>query len=608
MLSLFVEKTGYPREMLDFDLDLEADLGIDTVKQAEIFAAIRQKYGIERDPNLKLRELPTLARVIQFVRDRRPDLAPAAPTADAVANSPAASSVPIPISGPGTHEIPRNAGPAAPPEDVIRASVLAIVVEKTGYPMEMLDPELDLEADLGVDTVKQAEIFAAIRQKYGIARDPNLKLRELPTLAHVIQFVRDRRPDLAPAAPAADAVANSPAASSVPIPTAGPDNHETPRTAGPAVPPEDAIRAKVLAIVVEKTGYPMEMLDPELDLEADLGVDTVKQAEMFAAVRQAFGIPRDQSLKLREFPTIGHVIRFARERAAAAAPPVEAERPQPASFETADRIPRRVPFAAPRPPLELSKPTGVALAPGRRVLIVPDRSGAGEALAEKLRGLGVEVAGSADTPDTIDGVYWLPALDLAGELSELTLAGWREALDIRVKALYRTMRPLCDRIATPGTFLITATRLGGRHGYDDAGALDPLGGGVTGFAKAYKRERPEALVKAVDFGAAAGAAEIAGQLIEEALHDLRQGTRNPGTPMGACNWTVGLEEEECPSPGQPRHGARPGDQLPHHWRGRQHRFRHHRRPRRGVGRYLPPAGRRTRARPRQRRPTPLRLR
>ena len=37
-----MEKTGYPAEMLDLDLDLEADLGVDTVKQAEIFAAIRE--------------------------------------------------------------------------------------------------------------------------------------------------------------------------------------------------------------------------------------------------------------------------------------------------------------------------------------------------------------------------------------------------------------------------------------------------------------------------------------------------------------------------------------------------------------------------------------
>ena len=44
-----VEKTGYPADMLDLDLDLEADLGVDTVKQAEIFAAIREIYSIPRD-------------------------------------------------------------------------------------------------------------------------------------------------------------------------------------------------------------------------------------------------------------------------------------------------------------------------------------------------------------------------------------------------------------------------------------------------------------------------------------------------------------------------------------------------------------------------------
>ena len=41
----------------------------------------------------------------------------------------------------------------------------------TGYPAELLDPDLDLEADLGVDTVKQAEVFAAVRAHYGVERD-----------------------------------------------------------------------------------------------------------------------------------------------------------------------------------------------------------------------------------------------------------------------------------------------------------------------------------------------------------------------------------------------------------------------------------------------------
>ena len=48
----------------------------------------------------------------------------------------------------------------------------------------------------------------------------------------------------------------------------------------------DSIQEKVLGIVAEKTGYPREMLALDLDLEADLGIDTVKQAEMFAAIRE----------------------------------------------------------------------------------------------------------------------------------------------------------------------------------------------------------------------------------------------------------------------------------------------------------------------------------
>ncbi len=43
------ELTGYPPELLDLDLDLEADLGVDTVKQAEVFAAVRERFGVERD-------------------------------------------------------------------------------------------------------------------------------------------------------------------------------------------------------------------------------------------------------------------------------------------------------------------------------------------------------------------------------------------------------------------------------------------------------------------------------------------------------------------------------------------------------------------------------
>ncbi len=62
----------------------------------------------------------------------------------------------------------------------------------TGYPADLLEPDLDLEADLGVDTVKQAEVFAAVREHYDVERDDNLQLRDFPTLRHVADWVRNK--------------------------------------------------------------------------------------------------------------------------------------------------------------------------------------------------------------------------------------------------------------------------------------------------------------------------------------------------------------------------------------------------------------------------------
>ena len=181
---------------------------------------------------------------------------------------------------------------------------------------------------------------------------------------------------------------------------------------------DDQIKERVLEIVAEKTGYPKDMLDLELDLEADLGIDTVKQAEMFASVRAEYHIPRDETMKLRDFPTLAHVIKFARDRGAglAAAPALNTlavqemqepkaegpaaplslvqatvRRPILASLDAANSIPRRVPVPNLRPPLIICKPTGVTLGPGARVIIMPDKGGVGEALAERLQTMGVEV-------------------------------------------------------------------------------------------------------------------------------------------------------------------------------------------------------------------------
>jgi len=594
ILALVVEKTGYPEEMLDLDLDLEADLGVDTVKQAELFAAIRGTYNIPRDENLKLRDYPTLAHVIRFVYEKRPDLAGAAPVATkaepsaapVVATAVAPVAAPVAVSAPAaianTAAVVASPPPVATaaPDNSVKERILALVVEKTGYPQDMLDLDLDLEADLGVDTVKQAEMFAAIREIYNIPRDENRKLRDYPTIGHVIRFVYEMRPDLAGGkVPQPPIEAPQPAIAKPPETAPSPVSTPTPTQTAPlnTLASDEAIQERVLDIVAEKTGYPKEMLDLDLDLEADLGIDTVKQAEMFASVRAAYNIPRDENLKLRDFPTLAHVIKFAQKGAAGAtaveakgasaipAVPTATETPAPTSllsFDAANSIPRRVPLPTLRPPLTLCKATGVTLARGSRVVIMSDTGGVAESLTRQLRQKEVEVLSITGAPDAdalqrtletwlasgpVQGVYWLPALDSEGPLSGMDAARWRESLRVRVKSLYITMRKLYDQVAASGTFLVSATRLGGHHGYDKAGAAAPMGGAAVGFTKAYKRERPDALVKAVDFTADRDASEIAAVLIDETLQD--PGAVEIGYKNG-LRWTVGLQEQTAED-GQP---------------------------------------------------------
>ncbi|HET9697914.1 MAG TPA: SDR family NAD(P)-dependent oxidoreductase, partial [Terriglobales bacterium] len=543
VLGLVAEKTGYPVEMLDLDLDLEADLGVDTVKQAEVFAAIREIYTIPRDPNLKLRDFPTLAHVIRFVNDRRPQN-----------TSPRQATLPS-IETDETAAVETKA--PVQRDESVHDRILALVVEKTGYPREMLDLDLDLEADLGVDTVKQAELFASMRAIYGIERDQNLKLRDFPTLKHVINFVYQKRPDLAVMAePVAAATAYSQDFAPEPEP---PVTLEQPQTIT-----GDDVAKIILTIASEKTGYPVDMLALDLDLEADLGVDTVKQAEMFASVRQAFNIPRIQDLKLRDFPTLGHVIDFAKSRAqqtTVVTKLVTSEATKPSQtaifhksggFEEANKIPRRIPVPSLRPSLSLCKLTGVNLDSNSRVVIMPDKAGVAKELETLLRAHGVSVLMLDRSADPlpklkhwlqqaqVQGVYWLPGLDDHADLSKMSPDDWQEEIRLRVKSLYCCMKTLYESVTPKGTFLVSATALGGQNGYDEAGATAPIGGAVAGFTKAYQRERPEATVKTVDFGTTESSHQIAMHLLDETLRD--PGAVEVGYKFGA-RWAVTLAEQ-----------------------------------------------------------------
>jgi Cu/Ag efflux protein CusF len=78
--------------------------------------------------------------------------------------------------------------------DALVAALLALVSERTGYPVEMLEPNLDLEADLGIDSIKRIEILNKFQTLLPTARRALLEtsIEELAgarTLNQIIDWI-----------------------------------------------------------------------------------------------------------------------------------------------------------------------------------------------------------------------------------------------------------------------------------------------------------------------------------------------------------------------------------------------------------------------------------
>ena len=128
----------------------------------------------------------------------------------------------------------------------------------------MLELDLDLEADLGIDTVKQAKVFALARETFNIPRQHNVLLRDYPRPS----CHRVRGAESAGFGRARSAGAGSAGSCGAESATA---TATTTTTTGNAVGSGNPIEEKVLELVAGKTGYPRDMLELDLDLEADPG-------------------------------------------------------------------------------------------------------------------------------------------------------------------------------------------------------------------------------------------------------------------------------------------------------------------------------------------------
>lgn len=74
-------------------------------------------------------------------------------------------------------------------EATVTKEVVALISQKTGYPEDMLELDVDMEAELGIDTVKQAEMLILLQEKYGITSNSGLVLKDYPTIRHCIKYI-----------------------------------------------------------------------------------------------------------------------------------------------------------------------------------------------------------------------------------------------------------------------------------------------------------------------------------------------------------------------------------------------------------------------------------
>ncbi|MFZ5865031.1 MAG: SDR family NAD(P)-dependent oxidoreductase [Thermodesulfobacteriota bacterium] len=342
----------------------------------------------------------------------------------------------------------------------VREKILTLLSDKTGYPPDMLDTGLDLEADLGIDTVKQAEFISDVRETFGIPRIEGLKIADFPTIEHIIRFVLEHT------------------------------GRQSDSTQGTAAGGQDieAIQTTILQLLSDKTGYPPDMLDPDLDLEADLGIDTVKQAEFISEVRQRFGIPRIEGLKIADFPTIRHIVGFVKERSRHESPVQED------ASKTSDE--EKTSLAEPEVRLyearlvRVPKPVEMPSPEADQVVIAGSSAELADALEEELHQLGYDNVQRISNPAQIEQ----HAATRIGVVNLFPLSknaqGLKNTFDLYVR--------LAKSYEKGPSFLVTLVSQDGAYGFDCPTTDGYLSGAAAGATKSFAREFPESTVRLLD--------------------------------------------------------------------------------------------------------------
>jgi NAD(P)-dependent dehydrogenase (short-subunit alcohol dehydrogenase family) len=314
----------------------------------------------------------------------------------------------------------------------------------------------------------------------------------------------------------------------------------------------DDLRETLLGIVEEKTGYPRDMVGLDRNLEADLGIDSIKRVEIVGTLLQ--GMPENMRARLVEVRTllntqstlggILEIIRAARTKDREAANVVAPVERIAGKTEKAIEAPARSVMRAYAEPI----PANAArrLNNGRFVLTM-DRSGVAGELAASLRAHGNDVVlieqdvlqseealiqrcQALRNEAKIAGVVHLAALGLPALSADGSPSGWRQSLRHNEKALFLLLRELSPHLLDEA-HVVAASDLGGNFGRSGSvdGALRLVAGGV-GTLKSFRKERETLRVKAIDLDPSRAADSLASDLLVEM--ELEGGRQEVGYPAG----------------------------------------------------------------------------
>ncbi|MFB1015824.1 MAG: SDR family NAD(P)-dependent oxidoreductase, partial [Alteromonadaceae bacterium] len=254
--------------------------------------------------------------------------------------------------------------------DYIQLVMMNVVSEKTGYPVEMLELAMDMEADLGIDSIKRVEILGAVQETISDLPELNPEdLAELRTLGEIVSYMQSKVSPI-------ELVTNEHSAEILPT-----------KESAPAID-TDYIQLVMMNVVSEKTGYPVEMLELAMDMEADLGIDSIKRVEILGAVQETISdLPELNPEDLAELRTLGEIISYMQGKVSPTEPiPPGVKSPLPVAEQTVEVVGNFK--GAPSAEVALMALSSVNKisedAKGANALIVDDGSGAAIALSAEL--------------------------------------------------------------------------------------------------------------------------------------------------------------------------------------------------------------------------------